>query len=343
MGTKKEEVKEIEILTEEQIAALPDSVKENVVFLTDNLPNKELIQLNPLVSELLSLKDRGNKLRLEKTEDGEFKKESIEEYKGVKADQRSFNSQLKKTAKAIKDPINKIRAGVIEIEKTFKAESDQIKEDFEEKFKEYEDIRAEKARIAQEKKDAAMNAEIEKANKEVEEQRLKHRKMEIYNDIRNGKINAEITDKTADAVDDYSEEALLNFQTKLSQKSWEDIIPEDINELNDEVVEELKATFEKSKERAAKSIAKKLDQFQEDKLKLRQEAIKDHSPSEPEPLPPVPKLEPVDLKRTTKSEFVKKVLFRIEALEIAVDIRIKQEGISDELKKLKERFVKFNS
>jgi len=57
----------------------------------------------------------------------------------------------------------------------------------------------------------------------------------------------------------------------------------------------------------------------------------------------VPKLEPIDLKRTTKSEFVKKVLFRIEALEIAVDIRIKQEGISDELKKLKERFVKFNS
>lgn len=351
MGTKNE-VKEIQILSDEQIKALPDTVKENVVFLTENMPPKELMVLNPLVTTLLDLREKADKLKLEKEEDGSFKKDSIKEYKEVKAEQRSFNGTLKKTAKEMKDPINKIRAGIIEIEKTFKAESDQIKEDFEEKFAEYEKEQAEKARIAKEKKDAAMNAEIEKANEETEKLRLQQKKMNMYNDIRNVEINQKITDRVADAIEESNESTLERLQAEIAQKTWENTVPPQVDELDDEVIAELISAFDKAKNRAVESINARLVKYEEEREKLQKEAqekAKKQQDSVPQHMMHTsyegtePQQIEVPLKVTDEDRFIEKVLERIEALELAVDIRIKHEGLTPELKKLKECFLKFNS
>lgn len=274
MGTKTEALEVIEILTEDQIKALPDSVKDNVVFLTENMAQKELMILNPLVSTLLQLRGKAEKLKAEKDKDGEFTKESIKEYKEVKSEQRSFNGTLSRTAKAMKDPINKVKDGIIAIEKTFKEESDKIKEDAELKFKEYEEQVAEKTRIAKEKKDAEMNAQITEANEETERLKLQQEKMNIYNAIRNVEINENISDKSSDAIDDSNEISLERLKAEIAQKTWEKLSEKHkIDKLDPEAQEELKGAFDKARHRAIKSIDVKLQDYEDAREKLKQEAI----------------------------------------------------------------------
>src|SRR5690606_9473270 len=109
--TTKSEVAEIEVLTPEQMNALPKDVKKNVLALSKDMRSKELIILNPLVTRLLSLKERAAALTITKDEDGNIVPECIEEYKAVKADQRTFNGDLGREMKTMKAPYAAITKG----------------------------------------------------------------------------------------------------------------------------------------------------------------------------------------------------------------------------------------
>jgi hypothetical protein len=260
MATK--EVKEIEILTPEQIERLPDTVHDNVVFLTENVRPQELVKLNPLVSELLNMRDHLSKLEVVKDKDGKITKDSIDDYKELLKTQRSFNGTLTKTAKVLQKPYQDINKGFIEIKKTFKEESDKVKEAAEEIFAEYEEEKARKAAEQQAKKDAALNAKIEESTKEAEELRRKQEASNVFNQIKYVEIGERITERTSQAILSLNENSLARLIPEMAQKSFSGITANlDLSLLEESVLEQLKTSFDTAKRFAIASIEDKLEHY----------------------------------------------------------------------------------
>jgi hypothetical protein len=315
MATK--EVKEIEILTPEQIERLPDTVHDNVVFLTENVRPQELVKLNPLVSELLNMRDHLSKLEVVKDKDGKITKDSIDDYKELLKTQRSFNGTLTKTAKVLQKPYQDINKGFIEIKKTFKEESDKVKEAAEEIFAEYEEEKARKAAEQQAKKDAALNAQIEEANREAEELKNKTKISNTYNEIKFTQIAYEITEKTQDAILESNEESLNRFKAGIAQKTFEKATMHlDVSILDADVLSELKMNFAKAKRNAILSIDQKLESYALQREKAILEA-KQNVPAPP--IPPVPSREELDDNKVALPEDEKRHVYGINDIRLDIE------------------------
>lgn len=280
MSTGKE-VTEIQVLTEEQIKALPLIIQENVIFLTEQLGSKELSELNPMVIELLDLrKTEAELVLMPLNEEGKFNKENIQNYTNLKTSVGKFNAKIKVTAKTLKKPQAKIQKGIIAIEKTFLSEASKVKESVIEKFAVYEADKLEKAKIAQQKKNQVLLDQIAKENKEKKEAQNKLNKTTTYNTIKYELINKQFTEDVSDAVLNANEDKLKGLHNKVSKTSYEKIIgSNDVSILDLEVQTELKDYFNTSKTNAILSIDARIKAIKTEKenaiLEAKNETIKE--------------------------------------------------------------------
>ncbi len=363
MGTKKNEenevIEEITILSKEQIDALPEEAVEKVRSLSDgDLPAKQLQIFVPVVQKYIALRDKALKLKIEKDADGNITEESIEAYKEVKSDQRSFNGDLGREIKKIKDPLNSIKGDVLTVEKTFKAESDKIKEAAEKLFEEYENIKAEKAKAAQEKRDKELLDAVALANEEADKLKEQNSKTTIYNDIKIKRIAEGITEKATDGIFDANETTLGRIKAGIAQGTRENLVEgSEVDKLDEEIITELKSYYEKAKQRAIVMIDNKLTEYDNAREKELQDAViqskaqpgemhvpavgYNESAEHDDDIPEPPASIPVDLKVTDEAQFIEKVLNNIQALETAVNLRI-NEGPTPKLIALKNKFNAFN-
>lgn len=322
MSTKSEvkgEVKEIEVLTEEQISVLPDSVRDNVIFLTEEMNPKDLMVLNPAVQTLLKLRERGAKLKMKAPVDGKFDKENIQSFVDLKKDIRSFRSGIKETAKKLKEPYAKITKGIISIEKTFVEEGTVVYDVAEKEFDPYIKAEAEKDRIKQEKKDKALNDAILKAEQENKAIILEAEKTKTYNKIKYEIIAEKITEATSDALLNSNESKLKGLKEDFGGVTFDEIVSNfriDVSSLDLEILTELKESLIKAQRNSIALINDKLESIAIERKNLILESAKEESKKEipinptpvsnttpiTPPVPPIPNVPQVPNTITRNSE-----------------------------------------
>lgn len=254
-----EEVQEIAVLTDEQINSLPKEAVKTVQALNKSLSNSHLQNFVPVVQKYIDLRDKALKLKMEKEEDGTITKDSISNYKEIKAEQRALNGLITSKIKLIKDPINAIRADIIDVEKTFKSESDKIKLAAEKEFEEYEKELTRLAEEKQKKKDAELLAKVEESNKAAEDAKNQMAKTTIYNKIKYEIIGEGISEKTSTALASANKNTLVALSEKLNNTTYDDAIEGlDISILDMEVQAELKERFVTVKNQSIQLIKEKV-------------------------------------------------------------------------------------
>jgi len=348
MSKENTEVTELEILTPEQIKALPETVKENVVYLTENATAGQLSKINPIVNKLLDIKSEANKLVFVSIDD----KESIDAYKSVKSSIGSFNSLLKKSAGPLKKDLKKPYDAVLAIEKTFKTISDETKESITEKFSDYEAEVLRKKEEAQAKKDAALNAKVAEAEAAAEEANLKNKKSTIYNTIKYEKIGAEINDKTTELINTANEEN-LNLHLK-NLKAWNFgniIFGLEFDILDNDVQTELRQYFATSIHNQTKALENKIEAVVTKRKLDAQEAIANSKnaveqvqevaakideaiPPTDMPLPPTANQVEVyteEFRSLNDKEFLNYILKESKKLKQLIVSRLKSHSSSEEL------------
>ena len=373
MVKSKEEEIEISILTEDQINELPQDAVESVRILSDDLATKQLRIFIPVVQQYIELRDLALTLKLEKGEDGEVTKESIQAYKDLKKATGSFNSELTKNIKKIKDPLNDTKSKVISVEKTFKSESDKIKEKAEKLFQEYEDEVARKKQEAIDKKNAALNAKIKEAEDAAAEMQKTSARSQVLNDIKYKETLEGITQKAADAVNHLNETQIKTLSQEFSIKEFSDVLTKyDTSALEQTTIDELTVAFNKAKEGAILTLNSKLKSLENERelaFSRRTESAKLEDPrltgeSIPHeeymkmfyqndvptgtiPPPPIPGSTPESMNfqiflNTPSSFFVKNIENVLEKISDAIDLKIGM-GATPELAELRDKFNQFNS
>lgn len=351
MSTENENLVEIEILTPEQINLLPEEVKENVVYLTENANIKDLKVLNPIVSKLLKIKTESLNLKLiPKDEEGNFNKENIKEYKSLKSSIGSFNTSLRDSATELKRELKKPYAALLDIEKVFKNISSQISENIKNTFSEYEEAEAEKKRIAKEKKDAILNAKVAEAEAEAEKAKLVNKKAETYNAIKYEKIAEGIVSKTTNLINSANELELQKQLDFLQNKiNFGDLIfGYDLSILDMNVQTELRQYFASSVHNSKTLLEGKLEALKNQKQLDIQEAISNPKNTveqirevekqvdeiiEKSPLPPPPSFNQVEVyteefRSLNDSEFKSYIEKEKRKLKMLIEARIKIQGPS---------------
>lgn len=164
-GPPKPQVKEIEIFTLEQLNVLPQEAKTSIIELGNNLPQKELLVLNPLVTKLLQIKELTKIQYVPLPENAtpeqkEAHKASLEEFKDAKAQITALKKQNGEAKSAIKKPLDLLGKQVLTIEKAIDKIALEVLGDIEKTFKPYLDA-------TKEKKDAAAKAKEDKANEAI--------------------------------------------------------------------------------------------------------------------------------------------------------------------------------
>lgn len=259
MKTKTEEVQEITVLTDEQIALLPDETKESVIFLTEHVNPTDLAKLNPMAEELLEIREIGSKLKLMPAVDGKFDKKNIQEFTNIKTKIRSFRAGVKSTAKELKEEPAKITKAIIAIEKEFINEAtivyDAAETEFNDFIVEEERIKAEK----QAKKDAELLASVNAAKAEANEANEKMQKTNIYNKIKYEIIGG-LSETVSEALLDANKNKLLSIKESYTKSEYIDAIHGlDISILDENVRTELAEKFASTKSQSLRLIQEKLD------------------------------------------------------------------------------------
>jgi hypothetical protein len=249
---KEAEVVEIQILTPEQIEALPAEVKTNVTFLTEVLNSSELVKLNPLVTELLEVRVANKKLvMMPLNAKGEFDKDNIQSYKDLKSKTKSLNASTGKEIKDIKEPVMKIQRGLVAIEKAIKSEIKTELESLIEKFMPYEAEVIKKRDDALAKKNAAILKAVEDAKAESLKANMQLAKTNLYNKIKYELLNANITDVSIDVSINGNKILVTETLTKITNYKYETIISElDLSILDETIQAELKEHYVKCKTNA---------------------------------------------------------------------------------------------
>ena len=214
-------VQEVQVLTEEQILALPETVKENVTFLTEEMGTKELVVLNPMVSELLEIRELGSELRMMPiNSNGEFNKDNIQEFVDLKKKVRTFRAGVKNSAKVLKEPFAKITKGIIAIEKTFIEEATKVYDAAETEFKAYDDEQTRLAEERQKKKDKALLDKIAEESAARNQAQNQLQKTNVYNGIKYQAINEGMVDVISDAVLNANEGRLKDLEQWLGNTTY---------------------------------------------------------------------------------------------------------------------------
>jgi hypothetical protein len=345
MSTKTEnkEVVEIEILTPEQIESLSKTVKENVVFLTENMNVKDIAVLNPMVSELLKLKDEASALKmLPVNEEGEYDKDNIQEYTTLKVKLGKCNASIKAAGKKMKENPAKKQKAIIAIEKDFLNQVTELQTTIQTEFKTYlDELEKDKAAKLKAKEDA-LNAEIIKANSQKDEVLNNAKKTEIYNTIKFTLIGEQITEKVNGLIVSANEQSLKNELEILDNTGWDNTVGElDYSVLENEVLAELRTKLATSVYNATLLIEDKLNSIKNEKdlmiskskeqvdpvanLEETAKMVEHHFPSSSVPAPPsmnvVQAVKSVD-EDMTDEEFVNYIKLQTTKLRKLVNNRI---------------------
>lgn len=243
----KENQKPVEILTEDMTDKLPKSVQQSVVFLSKEMRPKELVPFNPVVRELLEIKELAS-IKYNAEDEGE----SIQSFKDAKAKIRSFNSKVKDTKSTIKKPYDTIGKNIIVIEKGFLSEAKEVLEILEKEFKPFLD---EQQRIKDEKeakKEAARNKEINDLKAEKEQSDLLLKRQTAYNCAKY-QIIAKMKSDTIAQLNSLSKNSVKKvseaWQTmEFSKVSNHSLLEGGFTALSDEQQSEIKADFDAAKE-----------------------------------------------------------------------------------------------
>lgn len=181
---KETEEEVITVLTTEILSEVPESSKENVVFLTEQLKPADLAKFNPLVVALNHLK------KLKNIKYDPKDKATIQAFKDAKKDIGAFNTSVKSTKTVLKADYLKITRGLDTIQNTFLEESRNIKDELFKNFDVY--LKAEEAnkKAKEDKKDAARNAELLKLKEDHAIQELQVDGQNAYNKIKYDIISA---------------------------------------------------------------------------------------------------------------------------------------------------------
>lgn len=208
----------IEVLTPEQIKILPKQAKEDIVFLTEVVGAKQLAILNPLASGIIDIRTSAKLLKYDAEKEG-----NEQEFTDIRKNIRTYRAALPKEFKSIKEVPTKINKACVAIEKALKQEADDIMELVELKGKPYADAKAEKDRIAQEKKDELANKAINEANASANEAQAKAKVSALYSKIRYeiiAKISRDATSSTLKS----SEVTLQTEQDELLRLTYKDAL-----------------------------------------------------------------------------------------------------------------------
>lgn len=291
--------KEIEIFTVEQLNVLPEEARVSIINLESNLPQKELLILNPLVSELLKIKELTKikyvPLPEEPTkEDIAAHKENIEEFKAAKKSITALTQQNSKAKSAIKGPLDLLGKQVLTIEKSVKAIADEVLASIELTFKPYIDAEAEKARIAKEKKEAKEKEAINKLTEENNAQANAFKKSQLITFLKYEML-ADTKTEVNNAIENYSLDRLFSVRDMLSLKTFEQYaVDKDLSLLEAEELEEIKLSFAKEIGLFRSNINVKLEalQLEKDNEKLS-DTVEHLEEAKILPPPPVPTGTPI--------------------------------------------------
>lgn len=241
--------KEIEVFSIEQLEILPVQAKESIIVLSNNLPSKELLVLNPLVAELLKIQ----KLKeLTYTplgenptkEEIEAHKENIQEYKNAKKDITSLKQQNAKAKTAIKKPLDDLGKQVLNFEKSINALADEVTETVQTTFKPYLDAEAEKAAAALAAKQAKEKAAINALSEQNQAQAAMFAKSQLITFLKYEMLGATKLEVN-NAVQHYSLEALDKLRGEFNFKTFEFFTKEkDLTLLSAEELTEIKMFFD---------------------------------------------------------------------------------------------------
>lgn len=286
MKTKTEEVQELVVLTDEQIELLPDTVKENVVFLTENMNQKDLMVLNPIVQELLVITNNVANLKIKPIgEDGKWDKDNIQTFVDAKKEIRSFRAKLKEAGSKLKEPYLAIQKGIVAIEKAVKGVADDAYTEAESIFKEYvkweEEQKAEKER----KKNEALLSKVEEAQAIANEAQMKQKRTDVYNNIKYNLIHRNLVERVSDAILDANQRKLETMKMDIESWTYESTIQgNDITILSQELQAELHALFSQSKTKAVRLLNDKIDELV--KNAMQPTPIAETTLVPPPPIPP---------------------------------------------------------
>lgn len=248
--TPPKDIIEIEIFSEDQLNILPQIAKDSIVNLADNLPVKELRILNPLITELLKIKEL-TKIKYvplpenPTKEDIAAHKENIEEFKEAKRSIVALGKKNSETKSAIKKPLDELGKHVLTIEKQVKIIANEIIETLEKEFKPYIDAEQSKkdaaAKVKSDKEKEAINnltaensIQMNTINKSslitfIKYQMLENKKAEINN-----------------AIENYALDSLFLVRDSLSLKTFEQYtVGKELSLLNETELSEIKSHFEK--------------------------------------------------------------------------------------------------
>jgi hypothetical protein len=223
-------VQEIEIFSTEQLNVLPEEARISIINLESNLPQKELMILNPLVSELLKIKEL-TKIEYVPLSENPTKeeiaahKENIEEFKSAKKSITALTQQNSKAKSAIKGPLDLLGKQVLTIEKSVKSIADEVLKSIELTFKPYLDAEAEKSRIAKEKKEAAEKAAINTLSAENLAQANQFKKSQLITFLKYEMLNGAKSEMNT-AIENYSLEKLIEHKEQLASKCFNDFLGE---------------------------------------------------------------------------------------------------------------------
>lgn len=220
-----QEVKEIEVFSIEQLQILPQDAKESIILLSNNLPTKELLVLNPLVTKLLQIK------KLEEIvytplpenptkEDVAAHKENIQEFKSALKDITGLKQQAGQAKTAIKKPLDNLGKQVLVIEKSINNLANEISEKIKNKFKPYLDAEAEKAAAALAAKQAKEKEAINALEKQNEAQALLFQKSTLTTFLKYEMLEA-TKKEVQNALATYSKEALFELRGSFNFKTFE--------------------------------------------------------------------------------------------------------------------------
>lgn len=314
---KEKEPKEIEVLTTELVEQLDETVKEDIVLLTERLGDKGMLPLNPLVSTYQGLlKHRELKYEVKMDEDGK-EQDNSQDYKDAKGEIRSFRATVGKTKKMMKADIIATGKALDNIEKTFIEQATEIHDELDANFKEYLDAVEKKKAEAQAKKEKARNEEIERLNAEKNDALLKAKKAGAMNKIKydvllayKEKKNNELATLNVKAID----HNIVKFNAfKMTDLILEAGAMDDWDMLEDHeqlsmhtqfksIIKDLVANFEAKKVLVAEEDLKRAEKLAEEQKAKQVEEV-DNTPqammSPTVPVPPVPPSPP----RAEESKF----------------------------------------
>lgn len=218
-------VKEIEVFSIEQLQVLPQDAKESIILLSNNLPTKELMVLNPLVTKLLQIKELENIVYTPlpenpTKEDTAAHKENIQDFKNAIKEITGLKKQAGDAKTAIKKPLDDLGKQVLIIEKSINSLANEISEKVKNTFKPYLDAEAEKAAAALAAKQAKEKEAIDALEKENQAQALLFQKSNLVTFLKYEMLEA-TKKEVQNALATYSKEALFELRGYMNFKTFE--------------------------------------------------------------------------------------------------------------------------